>query len=643
MTTARLRYPAWLVLVALAVFDAYTHRYTVSPDGISYLDLSDAVVSGNLAGLVNLYWSPLYPFLVGLARLVIGSGPQVEIVAMHVLNVLLFGVALAAFEYFLIAIRALAARRPGTPLAGPWGDAAAYFFFGTHFLPMVPPELTTPDLLSNAAIFVALGAMLRLHDATHPHRGRASVALGAALGIGALAKSFLVPWGVVCLVMAGLSARQRRLAAPWRAIVLWLAIVLPWTFVLSARAGRFTFGDAGRLTFGWYVNQQDAPSAGGVPPGARLAEAQRILPGTGVTGPAPGTDPMWFDPARWNADIHPRFSLSDQLPRLGIMTVTFIGNIVLLTFLALYVFIAPRRVRREALREVWVVILPCIAGILAYALVITAARYIAAFVIAGVLVTLAAIPVTRRAKPGAVLAGLVASLLPLATDPQWTVPVSLGASVVAAMIVGVVLRIDRRPMWLVAVPLAGIVAALNLPPNLPATATAASVLFVLALWRLAVAAVRRGETRRFALSMQAALAMSVALFSLSRLVPRLMEDVQAMRAARNGSTELRVAEELRSLGVMPGTRIALIGPHAESYWVRAARLNIVANVPPPVADAWWTTLTTDRRGAALRLFAEHGARVAIATPPVPPAALDSGWLPLRTGGWARALPLPPSR
>ena len=63
-----IRVVAWIALLAFTAFSAYAQRYAVSPDGISYLDMSDAVVTGDWSRLVNLYWSPLYPTLVGLVR-----------------------------------------------------------------------------------------------------------------------------------------------------------------------------------------------------------------------------------------------------------------------------------------------------------------------------------------------------------------------------------------------------------------------------------------------------------------------------------------------------------------------------------------------------------------------------------------------
>ena len=110
--TRKLRVVAWLVLLGLAAYQAYAQRYVISPDGVSYLDLSDAIVTGHLSRLVNLYWSPLYPALIGVARLLTGAGPRTEVALVHAVNLGCFAAMLGAFEYMLIGILALAASVP---------------------------------------------------------------------------------------------------------------------------------------------------------------------------------------------------------------------------------------------------------------------------------------------------------------------------------------------------------------------------------------------------------------------------------------------------------------------------------------------------------------------------------------------------
>src|SRR5688572_33106716 len=102
------------LLVLLAAFQAWTFRHMVSPDGVAYLDLSDAVVTGRLGDLVSGYWSPLYAIAIGLVRLLVLwtplGGPYWEFALIHVVNFGAFLLALGAFEWFLRELDASATR-----------------------------------------------------------------------------------------------------------------------------------------------------------------------------------------------------------------------------------------------------------------------------------------------------------------------------------------------------------------------------------------------------------------------------------------------------------------------------------------------------------------------------------------------------
>ena len=101
-------------------------------------------------------------------------------------------------------------------------------FFGVLALTMMPLELTTPDLLSDAAIFVRVrraAPAARLDRTPHARRRRPRL----ALGLGALAKSFLVPWGVVCFATLAVAVRTSRDARDRDRRGLWLLFVAPWT------------------------------------------------------------------------------------------------------------------------------------------------------------------------------------------------------------------------------------------------------------------------------------------------------------------------------------------------------------------------------------------------------------------------------
>jgi hypothetical protein len=64
--TSRVRVTAWCFLILAGLIEAVFSRRAVWADGISYLDMGDAMVRGDWKMVVNAYWSPLYPFLQGL-------------------------------------------------------------------------------------------------------------------------------------------------------------------------------------------------------------------------------------------------------------------------------------------------------------------------------------------------------------------------------------------------------------------------------------------------------------------------------------------------------------------------------------------------------------------------------------------------
>jgi hypothetical protein len=639
--TRTIRLIAWVAILALAAFQAYAQRFSIGPDGMSYLDLSDAVVDGRWSTLVNLYWSPLYPLLVGIGRAAGGAGPQWEVATLHTVNLACFVAMFASFEYLLIAINGLSrtTRRSALGGGGPWGLVAAYTLFGIFALTMTPMELTTPDWLASAAAFVAFGALVRLNEGS-ARPWRDAFVLGAALGLGALAKSFLVPWAVVCLVVAAIATWRRRGALiALVATATWAVLVLPWSLALSIAAGRPTFGDAGRLTFAWYVNEQNPPSLQGVPVDARRPATDAILRGVGVTGYAPGTDPMWFDPARWNRSLEPHWNLHDQLGTLKVFELFYVQNLAPLLFLAFVLAAAPPGTRRSSWRRGWVVFVPMVAGLAAYALVIVTARYIMAFLLAGTLTLLATLPIARRIRPGWALAGIMIPLVIEAIQERTVSGLGIVTSVVGGTVAGVLVPPRRRWLWVLALVVAVGLTRLVLPASNRRDLVLGAGCLAAAFWFLSRRAIVTGRPVRFAHQAQAALATVLAIVLLTRFGVRLKQDVDKLRLSGSDSwnnVEWKVAGDLAAHGVAPGTRIALVGPHAESYWARTARVHIAADVPPPIVEAFWR-LAPAARDSLLDEFAAAGATVAVATVGPESGTPDSTWTPLRYHGWIRRL------
>jgi len=630
---------AWLLVVAIALFQAYAQRFVVGPDGVAYLDLSDAVVAGHWSGLVNLYWSPLYPLLVGLARIVARASPAGEVPVMHVVNAAAFLASFAAYEYFLAPVLRLASETRHAVLGGRWARAIAYGLFICVAFTLTPIELTTPDLLAAAATFAAFGALLRLRNS--PSEAAAAVVLGVSLGLGALAKSFMIQWAIVCFVALAMALRKSGLNSLVRAVVVWVVFVGPWTALLSRAAGRLTFGDTGRLTYAWFVNNRDAPSLGGVPMGARTARTEAILPRSGVTGNAQGTDPMWFDPERWSGGLRAQFDLHDQIASLLKSGRFYAENFAPFLFLFLLIAVAPAESRRDAWRRGWIVLVPAAAGLLGYAMVLVTARYCMPFVLAGTLVLMATLAPSRRVHPLALLIGVAIPIGLLSIDDRSAVALAVVVSIVGAMVAGA--RIPMRSVfaWALGVIVVAEVVHILLPAAFPGILLLGGAGLAAALWWMSRGAIHRGRSVRFTRGALAACGLAGALWLIYPFAQRLRKDEDALdraSASRWGNLSANIAADLAGRGVGPGTRIAVIGPHADSYWARTGRLKIVASVPRPVVPMFWQ-LSRAGRDSLLAAFAAAGAQVAIVSvgpdSTMPPP--DSSWTPVRYRGWIRPL------
>jgi len=224
-------------------------------------------------------------------------------------------------------------------------------------------------------------------------------------------------------------------------------------------------------------------------------------------------------------------------------------------------------------------------------------------------------------------------------SPETIIGLTLVASIVTGMAFGAQMTTRWPLVWGIVVILGALAVRVLLPPSAPDIARVGAVLIAILFWFSARAAIRDGRSNRFATRSLAALALLITAVFALRFEIRMKQDFAALSHAKSetvGNVPVKIAEDLAAHGVAAGTRIALIGPHAESYWARSGRLNIVANVPRTQAAAFWK-LTPDRREALLSEFAAAGATVAIASMGPGEAQPDSGWTRLKYNGWVRVL------
>jgi hypothetical protein len=416
----------------VAAVQAWAYRHYVSADSISYLDMSDGVFPG--AGwdrLITGTWSPLYPFLLGSARR-LSPDPYHEIAIGHLLNVLIFVGALGAFEFFLrnaIPRERVPDSRSQYVCLPRW----AYLLIGyTVFLWASIVSITMkslrPDMLMAVFLLLAMGIVLRIRE-LGASWGR-YLLLGAILGVGSLAKTPILPIGILILVSGVILARDWKLAVP-KAVVsgaVLLAIGSLYFIPLSLKRGGFTLGESSSYNYlvhvdwtggaPWYLQEMGRETGSGT----FLHRAARIYdqpPAYSFSDGESVTYPIRFDPAYWAQGVTPRFHLGAQLRALAINLKLYLDIFertagVVAMLVAMWFLSGGGRRAIAGIATQWPVWFIGTSGLGMYAFVHVEDRYVGVFCVLlwmGLLLGLS-VPATlvKRVAPG-VAWGLAASIL----------------------------------------------------------------------------------------------------------------------------------------------------------------------------------------------------------------------------------------
>jgi len=312
----------WGVVAALGLLQVCAHHRVMNPDGISYLEIARAGISG-WHGFVNAYWSPLYPFLLSLVFRVFQPSLYWEFTAAHLLN---FGIYLGAYfcveflvEEFLLARQVSSTHAERKFLLSEedfrWIGFVIFLWASRYWL---GTALVSPDLLVAAIFCLATAILLRIR------RGIASwitfASLGVVLGIGYLAKAPMFLLGFVFVVAAYLLLRGRpqALVRAGVALLAFLCVAAPFVAALSYNKQRLTFSDTSTISYAEYVNQMQlfVHWHGEIPgSGTPVHPTRRVLadpPLFEFAAPVPGSYPPWYDPSYWYEGVRAHFSLKGE-------------------------------------------------------------------------------------------------------------------------------------------------------------------------------------------------------------------------------------------------------------------------------------------------------------------------------------------
>ena len=390
----------WVFVIATGLLQVCAHRNDMSPDGISYIELARTSLAAGLHGLVNAYWSPLYPFLISLILRPLHPSIIREFTVIHVLNFFIYLASFACFNVFLGELQ-LARNLPGhaqgelAPSHSRWTHTLATLLFLWAAQFWLSPSFVNPDMCVAALVYLATALLFRML--------RTSVAwpiwvlFGIILGLAYLAKAAMFPLAFVFLACALFLAWRNQ--TPMRAttgtalaLLVFLAIAAPWITAISHAKGRWTFGDSGGIAYAEYVNAATLTTHWqGQPPGTGTPKhpTRQILtdpPMYEFAQPIPGSYPPWYDASYWYDGIRPHFALRGQLWVLFRALNAYFkmfSKTGVLYIVGLALFLALRRGARwqRVPSVIWLVFFPCVAALGLYALVLVEFRYVSPFVL----------------------------------------------------------------------------------------------------------------------------------------------------------------------------------------------------------------------------------------------------------------------
>ncbi len=390
----------WLISIAVAAIEIWPVQHRINPDGLSYLDIAVQASKGDLAALVNLYWSPAYPALAGALLFLLRPLPAWEVPVLQLVNFFIFILALGAFTLFY---RSWSTLNPEIGQASSTAKGLFTLFVFATFLRTTTSSMavygTTPDMLVATVIFLVAAMGCRI---SHPGAGwKHFVGLGVLLGAGMYVKAALFP---LCLAFIGLLLislwrtseipRRKQLAFVGASAAICFAVAAPIIIALSVQKGGLTTGETGKLNYMWYVDQFQPDHFGwtggtapeyGTPlhPPRVLIENPRVLE---FATPVGGTFPLWYSPAYWYAGAKTVFNLHKQIAtlvesflefrRIAIRDLGYVAGAVLLLVFSMW----RGRSERPSRLSFWLLAWPLVAFAM-YSLVYVESRYVAPFLL----------------------------------------------------------------------------------------------------------------------------------------------------------------------------------------------------------------------------------------------------------------------
>jgi len=372
----------------LHVYAAITSQ-SMNADGISYLDIGDAYFRADWPNAINPVWSPLYSWILGFANFVLQPSIQWEFPVVHLVNFVIYLMALSSFEFLWKRVRTYEASNESPAIPDSWWWALGYLLFIWVSLSLIEVWSVTPDMLMAAFVFLAAGMIAQMRAG---EEGRwIFLCFGLILGLGYLSKTFTFAISIVFLGTAWLvrkQAGQRILLA----VGVFLLLSLPFVLLISEKKGKLTIGEAGTVTYLRYVNGMPFPHwQGDSQRGVVLTHPSRVVHQSPAVyefdGPIGGTYPLSTDPSYWYEGVEPRFDIASLFSRLFASGLVYAEiffhqqGILVACVLAFYIMRKREGYTLQQILQRWALAIPAIVAFGLYGTVLVEGRYVGALIV----------------------------------------------------------------------------------------------------------------------------------------------------------------------------------------------------------------------------------------------------------------------
>jgi hypothetical protein len=380
---SKIRAAFWIVGIFFAGITAYTTRYFINGDAIAYIEMGEALRTGQWSGLTNLTYSPAYPVLLGIAQALLSTNPMNELQLLRTVNFTCFLLAMAACEFLMFFVK----REIRHTTEDGWClfpinvfTALCYSMFLVCSLVFVRIRLLNPDMMVFAIVMTAAALLLWIREDAGSYLK--FVILGVITGFGYLTKSFFLPFSPIFFLMSGLCVGSVKKSIPRVAvgILAMLIVAAPLMASLSSRVGRFSYGELGPHAYATIISGMGQPVTPEV-----LNHSPKV---SRFVYEIPCTRPAGFDICYWHEGLKPVFNLRAQLKTIYYNVKEIFLDTPWLLFIVIWYFIlmwlGTVRIGPLVPASMFLLlIMPAIAGIAFYCLILMEMRYIGPYLFLG--------------------------------------------------------------------------------------------------------------------------------------------------------------------------------------------------------------------------------------------------------------------